>query len=188
MKRKHIPLKVKLAAALLKTLRSDQLEYGSTKKLTADQIISLFHWDHYPIPYAEGGPDEPWNLCPMLISAHREKTRKIDVPTIAKGKRIRGKQAEHGLRMTDGRGLFGIEKRHHSTHVMESLISIDEARKLYPDILLPHPDTTAPMPREVYSGRSTRPFRIIGRGFDKTKTKGFDGKVRAKKKSGTRRR
>lgn len=186
MKRKHISMKVKLAAALLRTGR---IEYERSKRMTANQIIALFHWDHYPIPHAEGGPDEPWNLCPMLISEHREKTRKTDVPTIAKGKRIRGKQAEHGLRMTDGRGLFDAEKRHHSTHVMESLISIDEARKLYPDILLPHPDTTAPMPREVYSGRSTKPFRIIGRGFDKTKTKGFDGKVRArKKKSGTRRR
>lgn len=101
-KRPHIPLKVQLATALLQIPGpgfGPLINYEHSKQMGADQIISLFHLDHCPIPKAEGGPDEPWNLTWRLIRAHREKTAKTDIPAIAKGKRIRRKQAEHRAKM-----------------------------------------------------------------------------------------
>jgi hypothetical protein len=56
--------------------------------MTEDQILSLFHFDHWPVPKALGGPDEPWNLEPRPIMEHRKKTAKLDVPAIAKTKRV----------------------------------------------------------------------------------------------------
>lgn len=97
--RAHIPIKVRYAAALLQICEPgttvELIPYDHAKLMSADQIISLFHADHYPEPKADGGPDEPWNLMHRLIAAHREKTAKIDVPTIAKGKRLRRNRAEH---------------------------------------------------------------------------------------------
>jgi hypothetical protein len=93
----------KLAAALLQMrdgLTGGRLiPYDHAKKMTARQIISLFEYDHYPIAKSEGGPDEPWNLRPMLIPAHRERTRKHDLPRIAKNKRVRARHERHLERM-----------------------------------------------------------------------------------------
>jgi hypothetical protein len=83
--RKHISLTVKLAAALLKL---GHVPHSQARRMTADQIIALYHFDHYPIPHAQGGVNEPWNLDPVLVAVHREKTAKIDLPMIAKTKRI----------------------------------------------------------------------------------------------------
>lgn len=57
--------------------------------MTEDQFLSLFHFDHN-ILHETGHPDRDafWNLTPMLIQAHRTKT-KADAKVIAKGKRIR---------------------------------------------------------------------------------------------------
>ena len=84
--RKHISLKTKLAAALAKLF----LTHDEARALSEDQILSIVQWDHYPIPHAApyNGPDEHWNLDPSLIPAHRKKTATIDVPRIAKGKRV----------------------------------------------------------------------------------------------------
>lgn len=111
MKRSHISLKTKLASALL-TLGDYQVDpatgrtrwmrfipYLDAQLMTADQIISLFAFDHYPQRKADGGPDEPWNLEPRMIRAHREKTAKVDVPEMAKSKRILRKQEAHLERM-----------------------------------------------------------------------------------------
>lgn len=96
-KRDHISFKTKLAAALLQMLRPDEdgklvpvIPYADAKLMTADQIISLFHFDHYPIRKADGGADEPWNLTPRPITEHREKTAKKDKPELAKSARLRG--------------------------------------------------------------------------------------------------
>jgi hypothetical protein len=62
--------------------------YEHSKLMTADQIISLFQFDHYPIRHADGGPDEPWNISPTLIKAHRKKTAERDQPGLAKERRI----------------------------------------------------------------------------------------------------
>jgi len=96
MKRGHISLKTKLASALLAL---HQIPHSQAQRMTADQIISLYHFDHDPIPHAHGGPDEPWNLTPLLKAAHLEKTAEFDIPVIAKTKRISKAQEEFRQRM-----------------------------------------------------------------------------------------
>jgi len=83
--RKKISLEIKLAAALL-TL--GDIPYEDGKLMSARQICSLYHFDHYPILKVHDGPDQPWNLVPRLIRPHREKTKK-DIGIIAKVKRLR---------------------------------------------------------------------------------------------------
>lgn len=106
MKRAHIPLKVKLAAALLQMKRYDGrnwtpvIGHEEAKTLTADQIVSRFHFNHHPIPHAHGGPDEAWNLDPEPVETHREITAKVDIPRIAKAKRIIKGEAAHQEAMT----------------------------------------------------------------------------------------
>ena len=175
-KRKRISDRKKLAATLLhmRAGAADGYEllipYEDGKQMSADQIISLFHYDHYPIPHAEGGPDEPWNLTPRLIADHREKTRKVDLKQIAKNKRIQKRKHEHAMRITE----FG-----NSGMMVTHTMTLAEARKQWPDILLPDPGAVKHMPREIYIGAGKR---IRSRGFDKTKTRGFDGKVRKRGK------
>jgi hypothetical protein len=96
MKRGHISLKVKLAAALLQL---GHIPFSQAQRMTADEIIALYHFDHYPIPHAQDGPDEPWNLRPLLVAAHHEVTAKVDVPQIAKTKRITKAHEEFMQRM-----------------------------------------------------------------------------------------
>jgi hypothetical protein len=95
MKRGHISLKTKLAAALLQMRRATPdgrwvliIPHEEAKRMTADAIIALFQFDHWPILHTDGGPDEPWNLDPRLRPEHAEKTAKKDIPQIAKTKRI----------------------------------------------------------------------------------------------------
>ena len=106
-KRSHISLRVKLAAALLQTMQDDGtgklvrvISHEDAKRMTADEIIARFHLDHHPIPHAAGGPDEPWNLTPLPVDIHREKTARVDVPAIAKAKRLTRKQEEFRARLT----------------------------------------------------------------------------------------
>jgi hypothetical protein len=108
MSRKHITLSTKLAAALLEL---GDIPFSQAQRMTTKQIIKLYHFDHYPIPHAEGGPDEPWNLKPMLMAAHREKTAKIDVPGIAKRKRITKAQIEFRILMLTPRDQRPPKKR-----------------------------------------------------------------------------
>lgn len=107
MIRKHLPLKTKLAAALCQMLRVDDatgkfvpiITFEESRCLSAEEIISRFHFDHYPVPHAEGGPDEPWNITPRLKPEHVERTRKIDIPKIAKNKRVARDHQQHVERM-----------------------------------------------------------------------------------------
>lgn len=109
VKRKAIPLKVKLAAALLTIMRPDEFDnvlvpvipHTEAKTLTADQIISRFEFDHFPISKWLDGPDEPWNLVPRPKKEHRQKTAKVDVPAAAKSKRIRKQEDEFRRRMLE---------------------------------------------------------------------------------------
>lgn len=105
-KRAHIGLKTKLAAALCHTLRPDEhghlvrvISHDEAKILSEDQIIARFEFHHHPIPKAHDGPDVHWNLPPLPKAEHREITAKIDIPMIAKGKRIQRKNGEHLQRM-----------------------------------------------------------------------------------------
>jgi hypothetical protein len=85
-RRKYISWKTKYAAALLKL---GDVPYSDAKLMTEDQIISLYRVDHN-ILHETGHPlrDSFWNLTPMLILAHKEKTRH-DATVIAKSRRIR---------------------------------------------------------------------------------------------------
>lgn len=101
MARGYISLKTKLASALLTIVRPNAegklepvIPHEEAKGLSADEVISRFDFHHYPIPHAHGGPDEHWNLEPMPRSLHREITAKIDIPRIAKTKRLSKSQEE----------------------------------------------------------------------------------------------
>lgn len=108
-KRDHISLTVKLAAALL-MLRDENGEllipHEHAKLMSADQIISLYQFDHYPIRKDDDGPDEPWNLEPKGIMRHRKKTAEIDVPQMAKADRLQGNATLHAAAMASKRGDY----------------------------------------------------------------------------------
>lgn len=93
-KRGHVSFKTKLVAALCQMRHEVDgkweliLNHDEAKALSEDQVLSLFHWEHGVIPHAEDGPDVHYNLEPMLIAPHRKKTREVDVPGIAKRKRV----------------------------------------------------------------------------------------------------
>lgn len=106
-KRAHITLKTKLASSLCQMLRydDDRAEYvpiiphNEAKTLTEDEIISRFDWHHYPIAKAHGGVDAHHNLTPIPRADHKRITAKIDIPRIAKGKRITAGLTMHAARM-----------------------------------------------------------------------------------------
>lgn len=96
--RKHIPLKVQLAAALLQLVdaKGERLiPYAHSKMMTATQIVSLFELDHFPFRVADGGTSDPWNLTWRLRAEHKRKTATIDQPELGKQRRIRTKMQEH---------------------------------------------------------------------------------------------
>ena len=92
-RRDHISLTTKLAAAICIVL---DIPHEHQKLMTADQVLSLVQWDHWPIRRDDGlalgmsleEVDRFSNLFPRPIMAHREKTSKIDIPQIAKSRRI----------------------------------------------------------------------------------------------------
>jgi hypothetical protein len=94
-KRNHISLKEKLAAALTAFLPPDfrRLNY----QISAEKVIALFHFDH-GILHALDGSDRWWNLYPMLVTPHREKSRR-DTGIIAKIKRIEPRWKEFTANM-----------------------------------------------------------------------------------------
>lgn len=94
-RRKQPTLTDKCASALLAL---GHIPYNDAKLMTASQIISLYHFDH-GMRHAEEGPAVFWNYTPRLIQAHREKTNKIDLPEIAKNKRIIRAFDEHKAAM-----------------------------------------------------------------------------------------
>lgn len=89
-KRGYISLKAKLAAALRELAK---IPHAHAEQMTEDMVLSLFDW-HHIVYHADSANDEHYNLEPMLIRAHRERTAKIDVPQIAKTKRITRAQEE----------------------------------------------------------------------------------------------
>ena len=99
MKRKAISWKTKCAAAVLDAqLVRERFGlyphrwYDDAKRMTEDQFLSLFQWDHNILHAThDENRDMFWNLTPLLIKEHREKT-KVDAKVIAKSKRIRAKQ------------------------------------------------------------------------------------------------
>jgi hypothetical protein len=94
-KRKKLTLKTKLASALCQMMLPNTvggyeriISHEDAKRMSEDQILSVFHFDHYPIPHSHDGPDVHWNLTPRPIPEHRAKTAKVDQPMLAKIKRL----------------------------------------------------------------------------------------------------
>lgn len=118
VKRAHIGFKTKLAAALCQMRHEVDgkleliLTHEEAKVLSEEQILSLFAWDHDPIPHAEGGEDTHYNLCPTLIVPHRKKTAAVDVPGIAKRKRVAKAHAEFRARILTPRADREPKKSH----------------------------------------------------------------------------
>ena len=104
MKRQHISLKTKLAAALCSIVREVDgklvpvVPREMAKQLSAGEILSMFDWNHI-VYHAIGGSDHHSNLEPMLTAEHRAVTAKKDIPRIAKTKRVAKKQAAHTAAM-----------------------------------------------------------------------------------------
>lgn len=84
-RRGHITLKELLAAALGQL---GGIPHEHRKSMSADQIISLFHRDHDPIPVHIGGPDLHWNIQWIFRGDHIFKTATHDVPMLRKGDRL----------------------------------------------------------------------------------------------------
>jgi hypothetical protein len=164
MARKHICWKTKCAAALLSRL---EIPYADAKLMTEDQFLSLYHFDHNML-HCFTNDDVYWNLAPMLIKAHREKT-KLDAKIIAKSKRIQRKN--HIL--TISREIRELARTDPEKALVEAFVegSLDgkqEANKLW----------TAEANRP---GGALRWRKIPSRGFDKTRTRGVDGRVRKRR-------
>jgi hypothetical protein len=162
MKRKHISWKTKCASTLIAPCRNCGyvlFDYDDAKLMTEDQLLSLLHWDHN-ILHETGHKDRDkyWNLTPKLIKEHREKTKQ-DAKVVAKGKRIRAKLSR------DAAGA--------GNHVARL--------RLAP--LRTDPDEAGGV---NFRASSIRPLsgshKLRSRGFDKTRTRGFDGKVRERRK------
>lgn len=97
----YIPLREKLAAALSTMLVEGAdgtleraIPEADARKMTADQVISLFHFDH-GVYETWGGATAHHNLTPRFIRQHREKTAMIDRPRIAKASRVEKARAAH---------------------------------------------------------------------------------------------
>jgi len=147
--RKHISWKTKCAAALLNLrCERDMSMYDDAKRMTEDQFLSLFQWDHNILHETEDpNRDMFWNLSPMFIAAHRKKT-KTDAKIIAKSRRIRKKLEE------TVKGIDALISASKFAHLIEA----------------------SGLTREPLLLRTLR-----SRGFDKTKTRGVNGKVRSRK-------
>lgn len=89
-KRKKPTMAEKLGAALLELqrLRGDPIPREHAKLMHADQICSLFQFDHDAGFVCHGAGNHPTEMTPLLRPEHREKTAKIDQPAIAKCDRI----------------------------------------------------------------------------------------------------
>lgn len=75
-----------------------EIPHEHQKLMHEDQVISLIERDHWPVPLAEGGAHHFSNAWGRLIADHREKTRTVDVPGIAKRKRIAANEAARQAR------------------------------------------------------------------------------------------
>lgn len=98
MTRRRSPnLSEKLAASLLFLKSGDDwlIPEPVRSKGSAKEILAMVHFDHDPIPFANGGGTEPQNLTPRRVAQHQDKTRRIDTPRIAKGKRLSEAQTAH---------------------------------------------------------------------------------------------
>ena len=83
MPRAYISLRTKLASALLAL---GQIPRADAKLMSEQQLLSLYNFDHIEL-FSLTQNDAYWNLQPMLIVPHREKSRQ-DTSIAAKVKRL----------------------------------------------------------------------------------------------------
>jgi hypothetical protein len=98
MTRRRSPTKdEKLGSALLELqrLRGASIDRERAKAMTAEAINALFHFDHDAGYAAHGTDNHPTRITPRLIAEHREKTAKVDLPAIAKCRRLSAEHLEH---------------------------------------------------------------------------------------------
>jgi hypothetical protein len=110
MSRKEPTLTAKLAACIRELLG---IPYEHAKLMTDDQMISLIQFDHihhHALNKHEPWVDEHWNLDPLTIMIHRVKTRTIDVPQIAKTKRLTREHEEFQRLMLTPRAERPVKK------------------------------------------------------------------------------
>ena len=74
------------------------IPYEDAKGMTCDEIIEKFDFDH-GIHHAIDGPHEHWNYTARMRASHRVKSAKIDIPQIAKTKRITAKEEAFRARL-----------------------------------------------------------------------------------------
>lgn len=91
--RSYIPYPERLAATLACLLPQEQRDDLRRRKVGRDVVIGLFDFHHVAF-HAAGGSDEWFNLHPMPTHEHKERTAKIDIPAIAKAKRLTRDQQE----------------------------------------------------------------------------------------------
>jgi hypothetical protein len=89
MPRRQPNATTKIACLLIENhhLRGEPIaDWETLKAMTPDQVCSLFAWHH--VTYHEWcGHNHPTVLQPLYIVANRERTAKIDIPTLAKVRR-----------------------------------------------------------------------------------------------------
>jgi hypothetical protein len=88
--------KEKLAASLLEImrLRGTPLDRNRAKRMTPAEIVGLFHFDHDAGFACHGADNHPTRITPRPVREHIEKTAKIDIPAIAKCRRVSAEQIE----------------------------------------------------------------------------------------------
>lgn len=99
--RGHIRM-IEIAAAL--AAEKLRIPHEHRVLMTAEQVMSLVHPDHDPVPHAHGGPDLHFNLTIRPIMEHRRKTAEKDIPQIAKTRRIQRARAQHAAVMAAKNG------------------------------------------------------------------------------------
>jgi hypothetical protein len=120
--RKQPSLKTKLAAALRDRLveKDGQLvPYDQLKRMTDDDVISKFEFDHN-VHFSIGGSCQHWNLTPRLKAEHRQKTAKQDIPQIAKTKRLEKATEEFRRKLLAKSGAETVETKQKPSRKMQS--------------------------------------------------------------------
>lgn len=101
--RPHMSVTVKLKAMLINgpvyDAAGDRVTELEAVDFDHDPPIQLRVWNE-ETQDTEPPANDPEYIFPRAREAHREKTAKVDVPRIAKTKRLARKQTEHVERMT----------------------------------------------------------------------------------------
>lgn len=114
MKRKDPTLREITAAMIAQHFG---IPHDHVEAMTTEQILSLVHVDHDPVPVAIAvslgwGPKQynhPSNLTIRLIADHREKTAKHDIPKIYKSDRISDEHAAFQRRVLSKSGQDSVD-------------------------------------------------------------------------------